>query len=177
MIVKSPDNLSEWLDLERNLDNTVSNVDYRREQTSWEKSQFRKSYEWKRFCEHMLNLRNHECEICHNSNDLVVHHKDPIHYTDLSDVNKFAVLCNRCHLKVEGYCKSQELMDAHPEYRKWYTLYPYGYDTIKWQSGYRTVKRWKREIASNINRPENVQSKKEVNEAVKFMKEHPELFI
>lgn len=177
MIVKKADNLFDWLDQERNLDNTVSAVDYRKELTSWQKSEFRKSPEWKYFVKHMLNLRNHQCEICHTSEQLVVHHKDPLRYKDLSNVNNFAVLCCRCHLKIEANCRSQELMDAHPEYRKWYTFYPYSFDTMKWQSGYRTIKRWKRENIADINRPENVKSKKQIAEALHFMKQHPEFFM
>lgn len=176
MIVKGVESLSEWVERERNLDNTVSGVDYRKEHTSWKKSKFRESYEWKMFVKHMLNLRNHQCEICHTGEDLIVHHKDPLKYADLSNVEHFAVLCNRCHLKIEGYCRSQELMDAHPEYRKWFTFYPYNYDPVKWQSGSRTIKRWKREESATINKPENTKSKKVIAEALHFMKQHPELF-
>lgn len=176
MIVSKPTTLDEWFKLNHSLDNTVSNIDYRKEHTSWQKDQFRKSAEWKNFCKHMLSIRNNQCEICHTSENLIVHHKDPLRYTDLSDVNKFAVLCNKCHLKIEANCKSQELMDAHPEYKKWYTLYPYSYDTTKWQSGYRTIRRWDRERKAEINKPETTVSLKQRNEALRFMKDHPELF-
>lgn len=176
MVVHSTENLSERIAQQHALDNTVSNVDYRKDWTSWKKGQFRKSDKWKDFCKHMLLIRGSKCEICHTEKNLIVHHKDPLRYEDLSDVNKFAVLCCRCHLKVEANCRSQEAMDAHPEYKKWYTLYPYSYDTVKWQSGYRTIKRWDREIKSEINRPENVVKVKQRNEALKFMKAHPNLF-
>lgn len=176
MIVKNCESYSDWLDREVHLDNTVSNVDYRKENTSWRKSQFRKSSTWKSFVQRMLNLRNNECEICHTKENLIVHHKDPLRYVDLSNVNNFAVLCNKCHLKVEANCRSQELMDAHPEYSKWYTLYPYSYDPVKWQSGYRTLKRWKREMLADINKPEIVKTNKDCREALQFMKAHPELF-
>lgn len=176
MIVESTDSLYDHIKQRNALDNTVSNVDYRKSYTSWRKGEFRKSYRWKDFCKHMLSLRDNQCEICHTDKDLIVHHKDPLRYEDLSDVNKFAVLCCRCHLKVEANCRSQEAMDAHPEYRKWYTLYPYSYDTVKWQSGYRTIKRWDRERKAEINKPEATVTAKQRNEALKFMKDHPELF-
>lgn len=176
MIVKQAESWSEWFALQHTLDNTVSKIDYRKEITSWKKSQFRKSWEWKEFCKRMLRLRNNQCEICHTDKDLIVHHKDPLKYEDLSNVNNFAVLCCRCHLKVEANCQSQELMDAHPEYKKWYTLYPYSYDTVKWQSGYRTIRKWDRDRAAEINRPKYVVPKSKRDEALRFMKQHPELF-
>lgn len=176
MIVQKTYNLTDEIKQRNALDNTVSNVDYRKEYTSWKKSQFRKSWKWQNFCKHMLNLKHNQCEICHTNKDLIVHHKDPIRYEDLSDVTKFAVLCCSCHLKVEANCKSQELMDAHPEYKKWYTLYPYSFDTVKWQSGYRTIKKWDREIKAEINKPEYTVKIKQRNEALHFMKAHPELF-
>lgn len=176
MILRNSETLSEHIQQRNMLDNTVSNVDYRKEWTSWKKDQFRKSWKWREFVKHMLSIRNNQCEICHTDKDLIVHHKNPLKYEDLSNVNDFAVLCCRCHLKVEANCKSQELMDAHPEYRKWYTYYPYSHDTVKWQSGYRTIKRWDREREATINRPEIVKSKKDRDEALHFMKAHPELF-
>lgn len=176
MILNRSENLSEYLKTQHNLDNTVSGVDYRKSQTSWEKSQFRKSHEWLSFCEKMLYLRNHQCEICNTSENLIVHHKDPIRYKRLINTDDFAVLCNKCHLKVEANCKSQELMDAHPEYKKWYTYYPYTYDAVKWQSGHRTIKRWDRERRADINKPETIVNVKQRNEALQFMKDHPELF-
>lgn len=176
MIVQGASTLGESIKLQHSLDNTVSNVDYRKEWTSWKKDQFRKSWKWREFVKHMLSIRNNQCEICHTDKDLIVHHKNPLKYEDLSNVNDFAVLCCRCHLKVEANCKSQELMDAHPEYRKWYTYYPYSHDTVKWQSGYRTIKRWDREREATINRPEHPVTKQKRDEALKFMKDHPELF-
>lgn len=176
MIIKNAETLDEHFKNIHTIENTVSNIDYRKESTSWKKDQFRKSYEWKRFCKHMISIRNNQCEICHTNKDLIVHHKDPIRYADLSNVNNFAVLCCSCHLKVEANCKSQELMDAHPEYKKWYTLYPYSYDNMKWQSGYLTIKKWDREIKAEINKPENVVKIRQRNEALAFMKKHPELF-
>lgn len=176
MIIKNQETLGEQIKQSHNLDNTVSNVDYRKDYTSWKKSQFRKSWTWKSFCQRMLNLRNNQCEICHTTKDLIVHHKDPLNYEKLTNVNDFAVLCNKCHLKIEANCKSQELMDLHPEYKKWYTYYPYSYDTVKWQSGYRTIQRWDRERKAEINKPESFVKTKQRNEALRFMKDHPELF-
>lgn len=176
MIIKNQENLADQIKQSHNLDNTVSGVDYRKEYTSWKKSQFRKSWKWQSFCKHMLSIRNNQCEICHTTKDLIVHHKDPLRYENLSNVNDFAVLCCSCHLKVEANCKSQELMNQHPEYKKWYTYYPYERDTVKWQSGYRTIKNWDREIKAEINKPETTISIKQRNEALHFMKAHPELF-
>lgn len=177
MIVERTETLSEEIRQRNMLDRTVSNVDYRKQWTSWKKDQFRKSSKWKDFCKHMLSIRDNKCEICHTEKDLIVHHKNPLDYENLSNVNDFAVLCCRCHLKVEANCKSQELMDAHPEYKKWYTYYPYSYDTVKWQSGYRTIKRWDRERKAEINKPLEVVSAKKRNEALHFMKLHPEFFV
>lgn len=176
MIVGSADTLADQVKLQHTLDNTVSSVDYRKQWTSWKKDQFRKSSKWRDFVKHMLMIRSNKCEICHTDKDLVVHHKNPLDYENLSDVDDFAVLCCRCHLKIEANCKSKELMDAHPEYKKWYTYYPYSYDTVKWQSGYRTIKRWDRERAAEINKPKTVVAKKQRDEALQFMRAHPELF-
>lgn len=176
MIVKSVETLGEQIKLQHSLDNTVSGVDYRKQWTSWKKDQFRKSREWKDFCKHMLSIRNNQCEICHTTKDLIVHHKNPLDYENLSNVNDFAVLCCSCHLKIEANCQSQEKMDAHPEYRKWYTYYPYDHDPVKWQSGFRTIRRWDRERKAEINKPEHPITKQKRDEALRWMKQHPELF-
>lgn len=155
--------------------NTVSGISTQSPEETWRKNQFRKSYQWKHFCSVIISARGKQCERCHKTEDLVVHHKDPLHYEDLQ-AEKFAVLCNSCHLIIESQCKSEEQMKAHPENRKWHTYYPYNKDPVKWQSGTGTQLKWKRERSATINRPEYTPTKEQAKEAYEFMKLHPELF-
>lgn len=168
--------LSELTETRRNLMNTVSGIPTRGPDETWKKSQFRKSYQWKHFCAVLIAARGGQCERCHKTEHLVVHHKDPLRYTDLQ-AEKFAVLCNSCHLVIESQCKSTEQMMAHPENRKWHTYYPYNKDPVKWQSGTGTQLKWKREREAQINKSEYTPTKEQAKEAFFFMKEHPELFL
>lgn len=156
--------------------NTVSGIPTRGPDESWKKAQFRKSYKWRSFCKYLINLRGCQCERCHSPDNLIVHHKDPLNYEDLK-VEKFAVLCNSCHLIIESQCKSEEQMLAHSENRKWHTYYPYNRDPVKWQSGTGTQLKWKRERTAQINKVPYTPTKAQAKEALAFMKEHPELFI
>lgn len=167
--------LSEEIKLRNSRMNTVSGIRTRESQESWKKAKFRKSYEWKHFCETLIIARGGKCERCHSSDRLVVHHKDPLHYSDLR-AEKFSVLCNSCHLIIESQCKSEEMMKAHPENRKWHTFYPYNHDPVKWQSGTGTLNKWVREASADINRPEQTYKREQIKEAYSFMREHPELF-
>lgn len=156
--------------------NTVSGISTRSSDETWRKNQFRKSRVWKDFCSCLISARGHQCERCHSPENLVVHHRDPLNYTDLK-AEKFAVLCNSCHLIIESQCKSEEQMLLHYENHKWHTFYPYNTDPVKWQSGTGTQLKWKRERQAVINRPEYTPSKKQAKEALDFMKAHPELFV
>lgn len=155
---------------------SVSDIPTRSSDESWRKAQFRKTEQWKSFCKRVILVRGSQCERCHSTQRLIVHHKDPLCYTDL-EASKFAVLCNSCHLIIESQCKSEELMQAHPENRKWHTYYPYNKDAVKWQSGTGTQLKWKLEREATINKPEWTPSKSQAKEAYQFMKAHPELFL
>lgn len=168
--------LSEAISNRNNLMSTVSGISTRGSDETWRKSQFRKSYKWKNFCQVLILARNSQCERCHKTQNLIVHHRDPLRYDDLQ-AEKFAVLCNSCHLIIESQCKSEEQMRAHPENRKWHTFYPYNKDPVKWQSGTGTQLKWKREREAQINKPAYTPSKAQAKEAYLFMKEHPELFL
>lgn len=65
--------------------------------TSKEKTEFRKSIEWKKFRKQLLSSRPLVCECCGTATKrLSVHHKDPEHYDDLTP-DKFSLLCSMCH--------------------------------------------------------------------------------
>jgi len=64
------------------------------------KTAFRKSDEWQKFREHLLQTHK-RCACCGRKNKLTVHHKHeglaaPDYY-DISDETQFYVLCQSCH--------------------------------------------------------------------------------
>jgi hypothetical protein len=150
---------------------------------------FRRNDEWKWFCKTLLEKRP-TCERCGGDgadcSGLQVHHKDPAKYDDLSP-DKFAVLCGRCHLLIESFCTTDEQRKRCPNIdKRFLTYYPYvdtTYDVLAKSSGQFLARRWKREIVEDkkpgtwINvQPVSENKKAEIKDAVKFMKEHPEMF-
>ena len=116
--------LANHLDLE---ERHADGMDDRSAHESWLKGQFRKSTEWKWFCESIVEKRK-VCERCGSDGDgrgLHVHHLDPRNYRDLNET-KFRVLCDRCHLQIESFCVTEDSMKRCPKKdRDFLTLYPY----------------------------------------------------
>lgn len=72
-----------------------------------DKARFRKSVEWTDLREQFLLNHDSSCQCCGRkmpSSKLQLHHRDldPNHYTDISDTNKFKILCNNCHQTVHS---------------------------------------------------------------------------
>ena len=62
-----------------------------------EKTEFRKSKEWKLFRKQILQERGPQCECCLKKTRAVqLHHIDPANYTVL-DPHMFALVCRSCH--------------------------------------------------------------------------------
>ena len=62
-----------------------------------EKTEFRKSKEWRDFRKQLIKERGQFCECCgKKTKALQCHHIDPEHYTTL-DPARFALLCVWCH--------------------------------------------------------------------------------
>jgi hypothetical protein len=165
----------------------IDGVTSQGEHTSWTKNMFRKSPEWKSFVRTMLEKSDHKCQRCGcEASSLAVHHKDPKRYDTLQP-ELFAVLCDSCHLKIESMCKTEETMKRAPKTdRPFLTLYPY-IETDKDVLAKGSGKFWTRKISREVDERRNpgkwinVQSisdtkRREVKDAVSFMKEYPELF-
>lgn len=69
---------------------------------SKQKTEFRRSKEWKNLRQLKLAETNHCCEMCgvRRKIGLNVHHRDPDNYTDL-EPDKFIVLCKYHHELLE----------------------------------------------------------------------------
>jgi hypothetical protein len=168
---------------ERHIDGTDDRSDFE----SFKKSQFRKSREWREFCEMMVERAGHKCERCgKESKILVIHHRNPKQYDDLT-IENFVVLDNVCHLQIESYCGTEEKMRQCPRVdRRFLTLYPYvqkDRDVLAKGTGKFLVRKWAQEWDSTkhegkwINtKPLSDGKRHEIIEARDFMRNHPELF-
>jgi hypothetical protein len=171
----------------------IDGTDSRNPHQSWLKAIFRRSWEWKAFCEQLIMKRGHRCERCgcdqkDAASGLQVHHKDPKHYNDLIE-SKFVVLCGKCHLTIESYCGSESKMKMCPNVDKQFlTLYPYKEtekEVLGKGSGKFQIRKWTRELDATkhpekyLNKPSKQMTgshKQEVKDAAQFMKLHPEFF-
>jgi hypothetical protein len=185
------DTLKEAVDFSNIEELKIDGLDERNPHQSWLKNMYRKSSDWKDFCEYLISKKE-VCERCGCSHKeaksgLQVHHKDPRNYNDLTE-EKFVVLCGVCHLKIESYCITEERMKLCPNVdKKFLTLYPYKEpDSIVLGkgSGKFKIRKWCKELDATKNpnkyisklKPMRGVHKKEVKDAVEFMKLHPELF-
>jgi hypothetical protein len=168
----------------------IDGTDDRNPHQSWLKAMFRKDPIWKSFCEQLISKREH-CERCggdgKDCSGLQVHHRNPKDYTDLKEEN-FSVLCGRCHLTIESFCLTEEKMKQCPNVdKRFLTLYPYKQKdeiVLAKGSGKFQIRRWTKELKVTrepekwINGEKTMTGahKKEVQDAVSFMKQHKELF-
>jgi hypothetical protein len=186
------DTLKEAVDFTNIEELKIDGTDDRSPHQSWLKAMFRKSDYWKEFCRLLIAKRNNRCERCgceqkEAASGLQVHHLDPKNYNDLTE-NKFAVLCGKCHLTIESFCITEEKMKMCPNVdKRFLTLYPYKEPdaiVLGKGSGKFAIRRWTRELDATKNpqkylnqmKPMKGVHKKEVKDAVDFMKLHPELF-
>ena len=185
------ESLRELVEYESLLDRRIDGTDSRDPHTSWLKFMFRKSWEWKSFCESLISKRGSACERCggdgRDCSGLQVHHRDPWDYTNLKDETKFVVLCGRCHLVIEGRCATEEKMRTCPNVdKKFLTVRPYRdpmSGVISKQSGTRMMNKWERALRvradpDRYTNPDAVPDvrREQVDEALKFMREHKELY-
>ena len=77
---------------------------------SKQKTEFRKSKEWKQFRLHLLETRGYQCEACgiKKKSGLQIHHQDEANYTNLED-DHFTILCSMCHKEIERLLKRKKL--------------------------------------------------------------------
>lgn len=82
---------------QKDLENYLMEVNKLRVKGNAEKTEFRKSKEWKLFRKQLIEERGTYCESCGKKTKMLqCHHIDPEHYTTL-DPMMFALLCPLCH--------------------------------------------------------------------------------
>jgi hypothetical protein len=187
------DTLKEAVDFTNIQELHIDGTDERNPHQSWLKGMFRKSEMWREFCKYLIAKKGGLCERCHEDghdcSGLQVHHRNPKEYQDLNEKN-FAVLCGRCHLKIESYCRTEDSMKQCPnDSKQFLTLYPYKEKdqiVIAKGSGTFQIRKWVKEkkiteapekyVNNGAIRSMTGVHKKEVKDAVEFMKAHPDLF-
>lgn len=99
--------------------------------TQAEKIAFRQTQRWKNFRETLKILRNCTCELCgivkrtgREQAKLNVHHLNPDQYTDVSNIDDFALLCYTCHEIVEYWVRriNSKKFSAPPNFATWFAL-------------------------------------------------------
>jgi hypothetical protein len=185
------DTLKEAVDFSNMEELRIDGTDSRNPHSSWLKNLFRRSDEWKSFCKDLILKRGSKCEKCGCEqkdavSGLQVHHHNPKFYNDLTEEN-FSVLCGKCHLIIESFCITEEKMKMCPNVdKKFLTHYPYKVsDKILVNSNKFQIRKWCKELDATknpgkyLNPPTKQMTgihKKEVQDAVNFIKNNPQLF-